>query len=87
MSFVTGLQCRECGQQYPQEPLHVCELCFGPLEIQYDYAAIKAKMNRADDRFARAQSVALPRASADRRRAAGRLVFRFYAARARAPFG
>ncbi len=41
MSFVTGLQCRECGQKYPQEPLHVCELCFGPLEIQYDYPAIK----------------------------------------------
>jgi len=46
MSFVTGLQCRECGKQYPQEPLHVCENCFGPLEIQYDYPAITAKMNR-----------------------------------------
>ena len=46
MSFVTGLQCRECGQEYPQEPLHVCELCFGPLEIQYDYAAIRKAINR-----------------------------------------
>lgn len=46
MSFVTGLQCRECGQKYPQEPLHVCELCFGPLEIQYDYAAIRKAINR-----------------------------------------
>ncbi len=46
MSFVTGLQCRECGQKYPQEPLHVCELCFGPLEIQYDYPAITAKISR-----------------------------------------
>ena len=46
MSFVTGLQCRECGQEYPQEPLHVCELCFGPLEIHYDYPAIKAKLSR-----------------------------------------
>ena len=46
MSFVTGLQCRECGQEYPQEPLHVCELCFGPLEIQYDYAAIRKTMTR-----------------------------------------
>jgi threonine synthase len=46
MSFVTGLQCRECGQAYPQEPLHVCELCFGPLEIQYDYAAIRKTINR-----------------------------------------
>ncbi len=40
MSFVKGLQCRECGQDYPQEPLHVCETCFGPLEIVYDYDAI-----------------------------------------------
>ena len=38
MSFVKGLQCRECGQEYPEAPLHVCEYCFGPLEIQYDYA-------------------------------------------------
>lgn len=46
MSFVTGLQCRECGQEYPQEPLHVCETCFGPLEIQYDYAGIKQSISR-----------------------------------------
>jgi threonine synthase len=46
MSFVTGLQCRECGQQYGQEPLHVCDGCFGPLEIQYDYAAIKRTLRR-----------------------------------------
>jgi threonine synthase len=47
MSFVTGLQCRECGQAYPQEPLHVCEICFGPLELQYDYAAIAKTISRA----------------------------------------
>jgi threonine synthase len=46
MSFVTGLQCRECGQEYPQAPLHVCETCFGPLEIQYDYDAIKKSLSR-----------------------------------------
>ena len=27
---VLGLKCRECGRQYPKEPLHVCEFCFGP---------------------------------------------------------
>jgi len=46
MSFVTGLQCRECGQAYPQQPLHVCESCFGPLEIQYDYDGIKKSISR-----------------------------------------
>src|SRR5574341_426767 len=46
MSFVKGLQCRECGQEYPQEPLHVCDNCFGPLEIQYDYEGIKKNISR-----------------------------------------
>jgi threonine synthase len=46
MSFVTGLQCRECGQAYPQQPLHVCDICFGPLEIQYDYDGIKKSIGR-----------------------------------------
>jgi threonine synthase len=46
MSFVKALQCRECGQEYPQEPLHVCENCFGPLEIQYDYEGIKQTISR-----------------------------------------
>ncbi len=46
MSFVLGLQCRECGQEYAQEPLHVCETCFGPLEIRYDYEGIKKTISR-----------------------------------------
>jgi threonine synthase len=46
MSFVKGLECRECGQQYPKNPLHVCENCFGPLEIVYDYDAIKNSVSR-----------------------------------------
>jgi threonine synthase len=45
MSFVIGLQCRECGQEYAQEPLHVCETCFGPLEIRYDYEGIKKSIS------------------------------------------
>jgi len=46
MSFVIALQCRECGQSYPEKPLHVCETCFGPLEIQYDYEQIKKSVSR-----------------------------------------
>lgn len=46
MSFVKGLQCRECGQNYPKEPLHVCETCFGPLEVVYDYDGIKKTISR-----------------------------------------
>src|SRR6266446_4689484 len=40
MSYVTTLRCRECGQDYPIKPLHVCETCFGPLEVMYDYKKI-----------------------------------------------
>ncbi len=41
MSYAVGLKCRECGRKYPKEPWHVCEFCFGPLEVDYDYQAIK----------------------------------------------
>ena len=35
-----ALQCRICGQQYPVEPLTVCEECFGPLEPSYDLQSV-----------------------------------------------
>lgn len=41
MSYVKGLKCRECGREYPKEPLYVCEYCFGPLEVVYEYERIK----------------------------------------------
>lgn len=47
MSYVTNLRCRECGQSYAIEPLHVCETCFGPLEVVYDYDRIAAALSRA----------------------------------------
>lgn len=46
MSFVKGLKCRECGRLFPKEPLYVCEYCFGPLELDYDYPLIKKKLSR-----------------------------------------
>lgn len=46
MSYVKGLKCRECGRKYPKEALYVCEYCFGPLEVDYDYAKIKNKLTR-----------------------------------------
>ena len=47
MPYVEGLRCRECGRSYPAEALHVCEWCFGPLEVVYDYEAIRANISRA----------------------------------------
>jgi threonine synthase len=47
VAFVNGLRCRECGRAYPAEALHVCEYCFGPLEVSYDYERIAAETSRA----------------------------------------
>jgi threonine synthase len=44
--FVEGLRCRECARAYPAEALHVCEWCFGPLEVVYDYEAIASTVSR-----------------------------------------
>src|SRR5947209_6073759 len=46
MVYVQGLRCRECGHEYEVAPVHVCEWCFGPLEVAYDYDAIRAATSR-----------------------------------------
>uniref|UniRef100_A0A7C4EM92 Threonine synthase n=1 Tax=Thermodesulfovibrio aggregans TaxID=86166 RepID=A0A7C4EM92_9BACT len=46
MKYVTGLRCRECGREYPVEPVYVCEFCFGPLEAVYDYTKIKKALSK-----------------------------------------
>ncbi len=44
----TGLRCKECGHPYKATARHVCEdVCFGPLEVVYDYDAIRARVSRA----------------------------------------
>ena len=46
VDFVTGLRCRECQRAFPAEALHVCDYCFGPLEVAYDYERIAASISR-----------------------------------------
>lgn len=41
-----GLKCRECGATYELAPKHVCEFCFGPLEVDYDYDVIRGLISR-----------------------------------------
>jgi threonine synthase len=43
---IRGLQCRECGELYPFEARHVCDLCFGPVEVAYDYDVIASRVSR-----------------------------------------
>jgi threonine synthase len=46
MTYVKGLKCKECGHRVPATPVHVCEQCFGPYEVEYDYNAMKGKVTR-----------------------------------------
>lgn len=43
---IKGLKCKECGQLYEAKALHVCEFCFGPLEVDYNYDLIKTAVSR-----------------------------------------
>ncbi|OWK37987.1 threonine synthase [Fimbriiglobus ruber] len=45
--FATGLQCKVCGKLYPKSPINFCTDDFGPLEVVYDYAAIRPHVSRA----------------------------------------
>jgi len=47
MSYVIGLKCRECGRLYPKEVIFVCEFCFGSVEVDYDYEAIRRSLTKA----------------------------------------
>jgi threonine synthase len=46
MPKVLGMRCRECGEEYPTGPVHVCELCFGPLEVVLNWEEITPKVTR-----------------------------------------
>jgi threonine synthase len=47
MTYFTGLRCRMCGASYPAEALFTCGECLGPLEVTYDYDAIRAAVTPA----------------------------------------
>jgi threonine synthase len=40
---VEALQCKECRQRYPLEARFVCDECFGPLEVVYDFSTLDAE--------------------------------------------
>jgi threonine synthase len=46
MSHVLALKCRECGRETPIAAEHVCGFCFGPLEVDYDYDAMRAEATK-----------------------------------------
>ena len=46
MEKVLCLRCRECSKEYPVEALNVCDFCFGPVEVEYNYDAISRVISR-----------------------------------------
>lgn len=46
MSHVRGLRCRKCGREYHLEPLNLCDFCFSPLEVVYDYKAMSRVVSK-----------------------------------------
>jgi threonine synthase len=43
----TALKCKECGAEYEPKAIHVCEFCFGPLEVTYDYSTLSQTVTRS----------------------------------------
>ena len=37
---VEALQCKECHETYPLDARYVCDRCFGPLEVKYDFSTL-----------------------------------------------
>ena len=46
MKFVAGLTCHLCGATYPPKASWVCSDCLGPLEVTYDYDAVRKVISR-----------------------------------------
>ena len=40
------LRCRECGKAWENQPRSICDDCFSPLEVSYDYDAVRAEFTR-----------------------------------------
>src|SRR5215218_3512194 len=43
---VEALKCKECRATYPLDARYVCEGCFGPLEVAYDFSGFEAESTR-----------------------------------------
>src|SRR6266542_358060 len=42
-----GLRCRGCGTDYPPSLQYACPNCLGPLDVTYDPATLRARLDRA----------------------------------------
>ena len=56
------LRCRECGRTWGNQPRSICDDCFSPLEVTYDYDALRAQVGRGNGQgtFSRASIAQRP---------------------------
>ncbi len=40
------MRCRECGKSWGNQPSSICDDCFSPLEVFYDYDAVRSSFTR-----------------------------------------
>jgi threonine synthase len=40
------LRCRECGRSWGNQPRSICDDCFSPLEVAYDYDALRPQLGQ-----------------------------------------
>jgi threonine synthase len=40
------LRCRECGKTWGNQPRSICDDCFSPLEVSYDYDSLRSSVTR-----------------------------------------
>jgi threonine synthase len=43
------LRCRECNRTFGNQPQSICDECFSPLEVTYDYEALNASNHRGSN--------------------------------------
>ena len=48
MAVYYQLRCKECGKTWDNSPRSFCEDCFSPVEVSYDYDALKKTVRRED---------------------------------------
>ena len=40
------LRCRECNKSWGNQPRSICDDCFSPLEVFYDYDSVRSTFTR-----------------------------------------
>src|SRR5579863_8555801 len=45
-TYTYELRCRECGKAWSNQPRSICEDCFSPLEVNFDYESIRPRISR-----------------------------------------